>query len=70
MTDLEGFAAEMAQCGGLPERLLELHVDDGTGRCRLCSSGAQTGRYQHPCSLRILAAEALEIQRRRRAEEV
>lgn len=29
---------------GLAERLLAEHIDDGTGRCRVCSAGGQTGR--------------------------
>src|SRR5688500_14152033 len=58
------FAVQLALCGGLPQRLLDLHVDDGTGRCVLCSAGAQTGHYRHPCNLRILATEALVIQGR------
>jgi hypothetical protein len=62
--DHHAFAAELARCGGLPARLLELHVDDGTGRCRICSQGGQTGRDRHPCRLRALATEALVIQGR------
>ena len=62
------FAIELAKCGGLPARLLELHTDAGTGRCRLCSAGAQTGRYRHPCTLRQAATEALVIQARERLD--
>jgi hypothetical protein len=61
-SDHDRFAAELARQPGAPARLLELHVDDGTGRCRVCSAGAQTGRYRHPCAIRVLAAEALVIQ--------
>ncbi|WP_232661910.1 hypothetical protein [Pseudonocardia sp. TRM90224] len=50
---------------GLADRLLAAHVDDGTGRCALCSSGAQSGRYVWPCTLRSLALEALTHDERR-----
>ncbi|MGI5128922.1 hypothetical protein ACQEVB_19110 [Pseudonocardia sp. CA-107938] len=36
---------------GMAERLARDHADDGTGRCRVCSGGAQSGRYVWPCSL-------------------
>jgi hypothetical protein len=39
-------------------RMLDRHVDDGTGHCRECSSGGQTGRSTWPCRLRVLAEEA------------
>ncbi|WP_219417084.1 hypothetical protein [Pseudonocardia nigra] len=38
------------------DRLLARHVDDGTGHCRVCSSGAQTGRHAWPCSIHNAAA--------------
>jgi hypothetical protein len=62
------FAAELARQPGAPDRLLDLHIDDGSGRCRICSSGAQTGRYRHPCAIRVLATEALVIQGRTRLD--
>jgi hypothetical protein len=34
------------------------HADDGTGHCRSCSSGAQTGRYLYPCAIRLAGDEA------------
>ena len=40
------------------ERLLAEHTDDGTGHCRVCTSGAQTGRQLWPCLLRGLAEQA------------
>jgi hypothetical protein len=58
------FAVELARCGGLPERLLAVHVDDGSGRCTECSGGGQSARYRFPCSLQILATEALVIRGR------
>jgi hypothetical protein len=45
-------------------RLLAQHVDDGTGHCRVCTAGGQTGRYRHPCALQLAAEEA------RRSDEV
>jgi hypothetical protein len=55
-------AVEIARLPGAAERLIAWHVDDGTGRCRLCSSGAQTGQYLWPCQLRLLAVRAIEIR--------
>ena len=56
------FAEVLALCGDLPTRLVSLHGDDGTGRCARCSSGAQTVRYTHPCTIRSAATRALLIQ--------
>lgn len=30
---------------GMAVRLLAVHVDDGSGRCRVCSAGGFSGRY-------------------------
>jgi hypothetical protein len=57
-----GFAAELARCGALPTRIIETHVDDGTGHCTQCPAGSQAGRLTHPCNLRAVATEALVIQ--------
>jgi hypothetical protein len=43
---------------GMPERLLAMHTDDGSGRCRVCSAGAQAGHYQWPCAIQRCATEA------------
>ena len=48
---------------GMAERLLTEHADDGHGRCRVCSSGAQTGRYRWPCATYLFAAEAAGLSR-------
>jgi hypothetical protein len=64
----DGFAAELARCGSLPDRLIALHGDDGTGHCRVCSAGGQAGHLTHPCTLRSVATEALVIQARRRLD--
>lgn len=36
---------------GMADRLVLDHANDGTGHCRLCSGGAQSGHYAWPCSL-------------------
>jgi hypothetical protein len=43
---------------GMAERLLADHADDGSGRCRVCSAGAQAGRYRWPCALHRAATDA------------
>jgi hypothetical protein len=45
---------------GMAQRLLSAHADDGTGRCRTCSTGAQTGRFQWPCTIHKRAHQAHE----------
>jgi hypothetical protein len=42
----------------MADRLEQQHADDGTGHCRSCSSGGQTGRYRHPCAIRDAVDEA------------
>ena len=49
---------------GMADRLLAEHADDGTGRCRVCSAGAQAGRQKWPCSIHHRATEASEVERR------
>jgi hypothetical protein len=34
------------------DRLDPQHADDGTGHCRSCTSGGQSGRDKYPCSIR------------------
>jgi hypothetical protein len=41
-------------------KLLAQHVDDGTGRCRVCMV-AQRGHLPWPCALRIAADRAREL---------
>jgi hypothetical protein len=43
---------------GMADRLLAEHADDGSGRCRVCSSGALTGRYRWPCAIQRAATDA------------
>ena len=47
-------------------RLLAEHVDDGHGRCAVCSVGGQTLRMRWPCSIATTAARALALVRERR----
>lgn len=62
-----GFAEVLADCGGLAARLVEIHHDDGDGRCVVCSEGNQSARRVFPCSLRSLATRALHLQAARSA---
>jgi hypothetical protein len=39
-------------------RLLDEHVDDGSGRCGICHAGMLAGQMQWPCRLRLLAEAA------------
>jgi hypothetical protein len=43
---------------GMADRLLAQHVDDGSGRCRVCTGGSQTGRLTWPCQTQMAAAAA------------
>ena len=43
---------------GMAERLLAVHADDGTRRCRVCSGGHQSGRYSWPCAIHRAAEQA------------
>jgi hypothetical protein len=45
------------------ERLLAEHIDDGTGRCRVCPSGPQAARKVWPCALYEYAVEATRQNR-------
>jgi hypothetical protein len=40
------------------EKLLAQHVDDGRGRCKACSLGAQQGHHLWPCTIYAAAARA------------
>ena len=59
---MDGFAEVLADCGGLPARLVEIHRDDGAGRCAVCSEGNQSARRVFPCRLRSLTVRALHLQ--------
>jgi hypothetical protein len=45
---------------GMAERLLVEHADDGSGRCRVCTAGSQTGRLTWPCQTQMAAAAAAD----------
>lgn len=61
-SQVDALAAQLARMPGVPERLAVLHHDDGTGRCVVCSGGAQTGRYTWPCSISMVATRAIEMR--------
>jgi hypothetical protein len=67
--DHRAFAAELAKLGDVADVLLEKHIDDGTGRCKVCSTGNQSGHHRYPCTLRNLAVEALVIQARAQMDD-
>jgi hypothetical protein len=47
---------------GMAARLIAEHADDGTGRCRVCSAGAQGGHHRWPCQLHHYARAALVLR--------
>jgi len=44
----------------MAERIVGQHADDGSGHCRLCTGGAQTGNYRWPCQTYLAAKRAAE----------
>ena len=48
---------------GMSSRLLAQHADDGNGRCRVCTQGAQTGHLRWPCTIHVAATQASEVER-------
>lgn len=64
---MQSLVEVLADCGGLPARLVEIHTDDGNGRCVVCSEGGQAARRVFPCNLRSLATRALHLQASRDA---
>ena len=58
-SDLAAALAALARTDqDMKRRLLQEHVDDGTGRCRGCPLGGQRGLQLWPCTIRqaIIAA--------------
>ncbi len=56
-------ATQLAVQPGLVTRLLRLHVDDGNGLCRSCTTpGRGTPRDRWPCSIATLAGRARDIR--------
>jgi hypothetical protein len=47
---------------GLTERMLAIHIDDGTGHCAGCA-WQQAAPPVHPCALRYCAEVAAEQER-------
>ena len=64
--ELRDFLSRYAVDGG--RELLQAHCDDGTGHCRVCSAGGQTGRSTWPCQLYSVAT-AVPAQRSAGAPE-
>jgi hypothetical protein len=42
-------------------KLLAQHVNDGHGRCRVCTVGGQHGHMPWPCTLYASALHAMQI---------
>jgi hypothetical protein len=55
----------IAAAPGTADRLLAVHVNDGRGRCRICTIGGQAGHQQWPCWLYTAALEARKLVRQR-----
>ncbi|MGI5128055.1 hypothetical protein ACQEVB_14690 [Pseudonocardia sp. CA-107938] len=51
----------LARNPGATDRLLAEHVDDGSGRCQVCSAGPQAGRMMWPCRLYGVAEVAARV---------
>jgi hypothetical protein len=45
---------------GMAARLLAEHVDDGTGRCRVCTAG-QSARERWPCKIHWYTSRAMAL---------
>lgn len=59
-------AAVLAEMPDVIERLLDIHLDAGCGRCRACTRpGYGTPNAPWPCPTRKLADEAARIRARR-----
>jgi hypothetical protein len=50
---------------GSAERLIRGHADDGSGRCKVCTGGPQSGRVRFPCRLYDYAIRARTARRAR-----
>ena len=63
---MSDIARELAGLAGVPQRLLALHVSDGHGRCRACTTpGTGTPGAPWPCVLHFYATEAEQIRQQR-----
>ncbi|MGH3586669.1 MAG: hypothetical protein ACRDQ0_10135 [Pseudonocardia sp.] len=50
----------MMNQNGMADAVIRQHADDGTGHCRVCTTGAQAGRYRWPCQTYLAAQRAVE----------
>ena len=62
--NMHPIAEFIAREPGMVARLLAAHVDDGRGRCRVCSNSAQARRAPWPCLIHLYAAQAKDARRR------
>lgn len=46
---------------GMTVRILDAHVDDGAGRCVVCSRSDRAGRTPWPCTLQRCVAAATVV---------
>ena len=61
---MSALARELSRLPGVAERLLALHVPDGHGRCRACTTpGTGLPGAQWPCALHFYASSAEEFRR-------
>jgi hypothetical protein len=58
---IRALAMTFAQNPGMAAWLLAQHIDDGTGRCRVCSVGP-AGRRRWPCKIHWYATQALALR--------
>jgi hypothetical protein len=63
-TDIDPLVEFILCHAGMAEVLLDQHRDDGSGHCRVCTTGGQAGRPVWPCTT-FAAAEAVVRQRGR-----
>lgn len=62
---MSGVAQELARLPETTRRLLAVHVSDGRGRCRGCTTpGTGMPGAAWPCVLHFYASAAQEIRRR------
>jgi hypothetical protein len=58
---IEPLVALIAGEPGMAERILDAHVDDGSGRCARCVQHDRPGAA-HPCVIRSHAQRALAVR--------
>jgi hypothetical protein len=61
---MSGVAQELARMPGVAQRLLAVHLPDGQGRCRACTTpGTGVPGAPWPCALHFYATAAEEIRK-------